>query len=190
MRNGLKILIVADAFANLALGMLGPIYAIFVGKIGGDILDVGWAYFTFTFTSGVILYLISRWENRILHKEKLVVVGYLINALGCLLYYFTETQTMLLFVQAVLGIGIAVISPAFDSMYSHFVRTDEEASDWGAWEAMGYMVAAVAAVLGSMVANNYGFGVLFLVMFAASLVGAIVSFLLFRNKDYLLSSRL
>ena len=71
MQNGLKILIVADAFANLALGMLGPIYAIFVGEIGGDILDVGWAYFTFTFTSGVVLYLISKWEDRVLHKEKL-----------------------------------------------------------------------------------------------------------------------
>jgi len=41
MRNGLKILIIADAWANLALGMIGPIYAIFVGQIGGDILDVG-----------------------------------------------------------------------------------------------------------------------------------------------------
>jgi len=190
MRNGLKILIVSDAFAGLALGMIGPIYAIFVQNIGGDVLDVGWAYFTFTFTSGVILYLISRWENKVLYKEKLVFIGYLINALGCLLYYFTDTKIMLFIVQAVLGIGIAVLSPAFDSLYSHFVKSDEEASDWGAWEAMGYIVAAIAAILGSLIVDAYGFRPLFLIMFLASLVGAATSFLLFRDKDYLLSSKL
>jgi len=190
MQNGLKILIVADAFANLALGMLGPIYAIFVGEIGGDILDVGWAYFTFTFTSGVVLYLISKWEDRVLHKEKLVVAGYAINALGCFLYIFTDTQTTLLITQAVLGIGVAMVSPAFDAIYSHFVNTKKEASDWGAWEAMGYIVAAVAAVLGSMVVNNYGFKYLFVFMFIAALIGTVASFLLFKDKNYLSSSKL
>lgn len=189
MKNGLKILIAADAFATLALGMIGPIYAIFVENIGGDILDVGWAYFVFTFTSGAVLYLISTWENKIKHKEKLVVLGYLINALGCFLYFFVDTQMALLVVQVVLGIGVAVVSPAFDSIYSHFVTSEKEASDWGAWEAMGYFVAAIGAVAGSMIANTFGFGALFLVMSAAALVGAGISFLLFRRSDYLYAQR-
>lgn len=190
MRNGLKILIISDAWANLALGMIGPIYAIFVGEIGGDILDVGWAYFTFTFTSGVILYLISMWENKVLHKEKLVVLGYSINSLGCFLYFFTDTQIMLLITQAILGVGVALVSPAFDALYSHFVKTKEEASDWGAWEAMGYMVAAIAAVLGSLIVENYGFRYLFILMFIASLLGTIASLLLFKDERYLSYSKL
>lgn len=190
MQNGLKILIVSDAFANLALGMLGPIYAIFVGEIGGDILDVGWAYFSFTFTSGVVLYLISTWEDKVLHKEKLVVGGYAIIALGCFLYFFTDTQLILLVTQAVLGIGVAMASPAFDAMYSHFIDSEKEASEWGAWEAMGYMVAAIAAVLGSLLVDHYGFKYLFIFMFIAAVISTIASFLLFRNKDYLSSSKL
>lgn len=190
MRNGLKILIAADAFGALALGMIGPIYAIFVEKIGGDILDVGWAYFFFTFTSGIVLYLISRWENKVAHKEKLVVIGYLLNALGCFLYLFTDTQGMLLVVQVILGVGVAVVSPTFDTIYSHFVNSEKEASEWGAWEAMGYFVAALGAVAGSMIADRFGFNALFLCMSAAALIGAILSFFLFKEKNYLLSSKL
>lgn len=190
MRNGLKILIAADALGTLALGMIGPIYAIFVEKIGGDILDVGWAYFLFTFTSGIVLYLISKWENKVAHKEKLIVIGYLINALGCFLYLFTDTQAKLLIVQVILGIGVAVVSPAFDSIYSHFVNSDSEASEWGAWEAMGYFVAALGAVAGSVIAHRFGFDTLFIFMSVAAFIGAIVSFLLFRKKDYLFSSKL
>lgn len=190
MRNGLKILIAADAFGTLALGMIGPIYAIFVAQIGGDILDVGWAYFFFTFTSGVVLYLISRWENKVAHKEKLVVIGYLLNALGCFLYLFTDTQAMLLMVQVISGIGVAVVSPAFDTIYSHFVNSEKEASEWGAWEAMGYFVAALGAIAGSMIANRFGFDSLFIFMTVAALMGAIISFLLFKGEGYLSASEL
>ncbi|MFA6158163.1 MAG: MFS transporter [Candidatus Paceibacterota bacterium] len=190
MKNGLKILIAADAFGNLALGMIGPIYAIFVGKIGGDILDVGWAYFVFTFTSGIVLYMISRWENRIAHKERLVVIGYLINALGCLLYFFVDSQMALLAVQVVLGVGVAIVSPAFDAIYSHYVNSEREASDWGAWEAMGYFVAALGAIAGSVVANSFGFHALFLCMSVAAATGALISFFLFDSVRYLGSSKL
>ena len=55
MRRGLKILLLADGTANLALGMIGPIYALFVEKIGGDILDAGWAYFAFMVSSSPMI---------------------------------------------------------------------------------------------------------------------------------------
>ena len=54
MKKGLKFLVLSDSWATLALGMIGPIYAIFVEQIGGDILDASWAYFAFTMTSGVV----------------------------------------------------------------------------------------------------------------------------------------
>jgi MFS family permease len=190
MKNGLKILILADAWASLALGMIGPIYAIFIEKIGGDILDVGWAYFVFTITSGLVLYIISQWENKIVYKERLIVLGYAINTLGCLLYFFTNSQQSLLIVQIVLGIGIAIVTPAFDSMYSHFVNLEKEASDWGAWEAMGYVVAGIASLIGSFIVHKFGFRVLFLLMSFASLIATVFSIFLFRTRDYLNNSKL
>ena len=134
------------------------------------------------------MYLISKWENHVLHKEKLVIAGYALTALGCLLYYFTETKTFLIITQIVLGLGVAVVSPAFDAIYSNFIKKETEASDWGAWEAMGYIVTAIAAILGSFIASKFGFKILFLCMFAASLLGVIASFRLLGKPEELFKS--
>jgi MFS family permease len=185
MKRGLKVLLFADAFAGLALGMIGPIYAIFVENIGGDILDASWAYFAYMFTAGFVMYLISKWEDGAKHKEKLVVLGYLLTSLGCLSYIFVYNQMTLLFTQIILGLSMAVLSPAFDSVYSHYVIKNEEASDWGIWEAMSYIVTAIAAIIGGYVADFYGFKTLFVIMFIISLFGVIKSLTLFRKKNYL-----
>lgn len=178
-------MLTADAFANLALGMLGPIYAIFVQKIGGDILDASWAYFTFTITCGVTIYLIGRWEDHQKHKEKLIVVGYSLTAVGALGYIFVDSQASLVVVQIVLGLATAILSPAFDALYSRYVTKGRETSNWGAWEGMGYVVTAVAAIVGGYIASTFGFTVLFISMFISALAGAITSFGLFNNRKYL-----
>ncbi|NCO11169.1 hypothetical protein CO038_00345 [Candidatus Pacearchaeota archaeon CG_4_9_14_0_2_um_filter_39_13] len=185
MKKGLKFLLVADSLATLALGMLGPIYAIFVEQIGGDILDASWAFFAFTLTSGVVIYIIGKWEDKIKHKEKLISSGYFLVALGCLGYILVYNQISLLGVQVILGFAIALLSPAYDSLYSHYVRKKEEASDWGSWEAMGYIVSAFAALIGGYIASQLGFKALFFVMFLFALFGAFASLSLFRSKNYL-----
>lgn len=185
MKKGLKILLLSDAYINLALGMIGPIYAIFVEQIGGDILDASWAYSAYLFTAGVVMYLLSKWEDRYKHKEKLIVAGYALTSVGCLFYIFVFNQITLLATQVTLGLAIAVLDPAFDSTYSHYITKREEASDWGAWEAMSYVVTAIAAIIGGYVANFLGFKILFIAMFIISLLGVIKSLSLFKNKKFL-----
>lgn len=50
----LKVLLLSYALCSLALGMLGPVYAIFVEEIGRDILDAGSAWSIYMFTMGVL----------------------------------------------------------------------------------------------------------------------------------------
>ena len=71
MKRILKLLLLADGWVSLALGMLGPIYALFVQDIGGDLLDASTAYFIFMITTGLAIFLISKWEDKAKHKEKL-----------------------------------------------------------------------------------------------------------------------
>jgi MFS family permease len=185
MKKGIKFLLLADALATLGVGMIGPIYAIFVEDIGGDILDASWAYFAFMITSGAVMYLFSKWEDHAKYKEKFVVGGYFIIAAGCLSYLFVNSQFTLLITQVILGLGIAFCSPAFDALYSHYIIKKEETSDWGTWESLAYIVTAIAAVVGGYLASSLGFKTLFVFMFIASLGGAMASLNLFRDKQYL-----
>jgi MFS family permease len=185
MKRGLKILLYSDAFISLALGMIGPIYAIFVEKIGGDILDASWAYFAYMFTAGIVMYLISNFEDRSKHKEKFIIVGYILTNIGCFFYIFVYNQFTLMLTQIVLGLSVAILDPAFDAVYSHYVTKSKEASDWGIWESMSYIVTAIAAIVGGYIASLFGFKILFVVMFIISLFGTLKALSLFRSKKHL-----
>jgi len=133
------------------------------------------------------MYALSKWEDHTKHKEKFIVAGYALTTLGTLMYFFVYSQGMLLATQIVLGLAIAILDPAFDAVYSHYVKAEEEAADWGAWEAMSYVVTAVAAVIGGYIADSYGFRALFIVMFIISLFGTVYSLRLYKGAKYLSS---
>ena len=129
MKRGTKILLWADGFATLALGMLGPIYALFVEQIGGDILDAGWAFFAFMITSGIVMFLISKWEDRFKHKSKLVVVGYgVLSSIISLLLFLLKldgesASIMLMSVISIIGVvHMLVTSTIGVNMYHSISR--------------------------------------------------------------------
>ena len=185
MKRGIKFLLFSDAWITLALGMIGPIYAIFVEEIGGDLLDASWAFFAFMISSGIALYLIGKWEDKSKHKEKLVTIGYSLTALGCLFYFFVYNQTTLVITQIILGLAEAIQIPAYDALYSKYLTKKHYASEWADWEAMGYITTAIAAIAGGYVASLYGFKALFIVMFIISIFGVISSLKMFKKKKYL-----
>jgi drug/metabolite transporter (DMT)-like permease len=179
MNRILKTLLGADGFFILAAGMFGPIYAIFVERIGGDILDAGGAYAAFAIASGTLLYLISRWEDHVKHKEKLVVLGYTFSCVGFLGYLFVSAPVHLFVVQIILGLAEAVVYPAYDAMYSRCLDRGKFASEWGMYESMRSIAMAIAALFGAFVASLFGFHYLFITMFFFALVGLFISTRLF-----------
>lgn len=185
LQKGVKVLLISDFFAALAVGMIGPIYAIFVEDIGGDILDASWAYFAFMIASGVTLYLMGLVENKAKNKGFYIVLGYVLFAVGCLSYIFVHDQFTLILTQVILGFGQAVVSPVFDSLYSDYVNKDQEAKEWAYWESLLYIANALSALIGGYIAYTYGFKNLFMTMFVVSLIGVVASLGILRKKKEL-----
>ncbi|MBT3297340.1 MFS transporter [archaeon] len=185
MKKGIKVLLLSDTWATLGLGMIGPIYAIFVENIGGDILDASWAYFAFLISSGIVMYLISHWEDRVKHKERLITLGYCLASLGALSYYFVDSQLTLVMTQIILGLSEAVLVPAYDALYSKYLTKHNVASEWGNWESMRYIVTAGSVLIGGYLAYHFGFKFLFLVMFGISLLSVFSSLYLYKGKKFL-----
>jgi len=183
MNPKLKVLLLASSMFMLAGGLLGPIYAIFVEEIGGDILTAGTSYAAFAIAAGVLIFFVSRWEDHIKHQEKLVVGGYILSCIGFLGYLFIHEAWHLFVVQIIFGLGEAIGTPAYDGLYSKHLDKGKFVSEWGMWDSMAYLIAGIAAFCGGFLAKMYGFKTILIVMFILSLVGLCISTFLVSKKD-------
>ncbi|MFC1663463.1 MFS transporter [Patescibacteria group bacterium] len=169
----LKILLITNAMVLLAGFMLGPIYALFVTDIGGDILDAGWAWAIYAMAAGVTVYILSKVENKHKHKEKFLVAGYLIMATGFFGYIFVHSIFTLFLVQIIIGLGEAMYIPVYDGLYSKHLSRGNKTYEWGIWESMNYIVTGVGAIIGATIAKVSGFESLFIFMGCLSLLAAV-----------------
>ena len=178
MRRGLKIILVTNSLILLAGTLLGPIYAIFVEEIGGDILTVGYSFAVFSIVAGVVVLLIGKLEDRLKKKGPIIVIGYLVMALGFYGYLFVKNPIHLFVVQGIIGLGEALYIPALIATYDKLVEEKNAAFQWGAWEGIYYIIAGVAAFLGAWIVNDFGFTPLFILMGSLCVISALGMYIL------------
>jgi MFS family permease len=172
MHKILKILITSSMFYNFTIGMIGPIYAIFAQKIGGDILVASSAIAVYNIVVGVLILIFGRIEDK-LDKKKVFIVGRAINVVGIAGYLFVSSPMDLFLVQGILGVAIAMMNPTFEALYSRGLRKGHEAFEWSVWEGLINIVLAFAAVTGGFIAVIFGFQALFLMMTCVAFAGFI-----------------
>lgn len=175
MRHELKVLNVAAALSTFAAGVFGPLFALFVQDVGGGAFAAGSAFSVFSIGAGVLVYVLGRVEDRIDRQELLVVAGYALGTVGYLGYLAVGSLLHLLLVQAVLGAGVAVRTPAFDSIYSHHLQSGSYASEWGVFESLMWVVRGISALVGGIIVDVWSFQVLFGVMAAIELGATLVA---------------
>jgi MFS family permease len=161
--RSLRILLLTNGMVLVAGAMLAPIYAVFVGRVGGDILDASYAYGVFAAAAGVTSIFVGRISDRV-NKKAVVITGYLLMAIGFLAYTQVQTVAHLLLVQIIIGIGESIYSPAFDALYSKHLDSGKSASEWGAWESMNYFSITVGAIGGGLIVKYFSLDTMFLVM--------------------------
>jgi predicted MFS family arabinose efflux permease len=179
--KALRILLSTNAMVLMAAAMLGPIYALFVEKVGGDLMDASIAGGIFAFVAGLTSLASGKYSDKIKEKELVVVLGYTIMGLGFLLYFWVSSVFFLFIVQAIIGLGEAIYSPAFDAVYSKHLDWNKSGRQWGAWESMNYFTIAIGAVVGGGFVTFFGFQTLFVIMATLCFSSAIYIYRLKRS---------
>ena len=179
--KAIKILLVTNGFILIAGAMLGPIYALFVEKIGGDLLDASYAFGVFALAAGVTTFISGRYADRIKENELIVVLGYGIMGIGFLGYTLVNSIWSLLVIQIIVGLGEAIYAPAFDALYSKHLDDHKTGREWGLWEATNYFTTAFGAVAGGLLVTFLGFNAMFVTMGLLCFASAIYIFQLPRR---------
>lgn len=164
LNKGLVVLLSTNSLILLAGAMLAPIYALFVEEIGGDLLDASYAAAAFALAAGITTMISGKFSDKIRETEYIMIAGYAIMALGFYLLSIVDTIALLLISQVIIGLGESVYSPSFDALYSRHLDKGKAGSEWGLWESMNYFTAATGAIIGGVIAFNFGFDILFLLM--------------------------
>jgi MFS family permease len=174
--KALRILLITNGLVLLAGAMLGPIYALFVENIGGDLLDASLAGGFFALAAGVTTLIAGKFTDKNKRKEFIVGLGYAVMGLGFLLYIFVNSIWFLFGVQILIGFAEAFYSPAFDALYSKHVTKKKAGREWGTWESLNYFSIAIGAVIGGLIVSNFGFTAIFAIMSALCFISAIYLF--------------
>ncbi|MCB9809672.1 MFS transporter [Candidatus Peribacteria bacterium] len=169
----IKFLLSTNGVILFSGALLGPIYALFVEEIGGDILDAGLAGAVFALSAGLTSLIVGFKGDTIQNKAHVLALGYGVIALGFFSYTFVNSMTTLLVAQVIVGFGEALYSPMFDALYSRHLDEGHFSSEWEIWECMNYWVSCIAALIGAFFVEQYGFTLLFIVMGILALLSAI-----------------
>lgn len=179
--RAIRVLLATNWFIMVASTMLGPIYALFVKKIGGSLLDASYASAVFFITGGIVTLISGRYSDKIKENELILVFGCCLMGIGYFGYAVVDSLWSLLVVQVLTGLGDAVYYPVFDALYAKHTSKKEAGAQWGAWEALYYFTAAFGAIGGGILVTCFGFDVMFVVMGLLCFVSAAYVLLLPRS---------
>ncbi len=136
--RALRILLITNGLVLISGAMLGPIYALFIKNIGGDLLDASIAASIFAFAAGITTIIAGKFADKNKRDELIVASSYVLMGIGFLLYIFVNSIWFLFCVQILIGFAEAFYSPAFDALYSKHITKKKAGREWGAWESMNY----------------------------------------------------
>lgn len=177
-----KILLIGANIWYFGEGMMGPLFAVFAEKVGGDILDITWAWATYLVFTGVMYILVGKLINGKKYKEKVMVFGYALNALFTFGYLFVSNPTQLFLVQAGIGLAEAICTPAWDSLYAKNLTDDMDSYAWGLSTGQSQIVTGIAFGIGGLIIHFISFEVLFITMGIIQLGAAVVTAQLLYKK--------
>lgn len=163
MRREEKILLWSSNLWLLGDGLLGPLFAIFAGGIGGDIFDITAAWAIFMIVTGVLTIQVGKLGDRIGH-EYLLLLGYALNTVFTFSFLLIETPAHLFLVQAGLGVSLALANPTWYALYDKYSTSNKDGYIWGVANGHGNIATGVAAMAGGFIVTKFSFDTLFIIM--------------------------
>ncbi len=159
-----KILLYGSNLWYLGEGMLGPLFAVFAERIGGDVLEISWAWALFLLLSGLFQIIAGKLTDFFSNYERVMVVGYALNAICTFGYLFVSSPAHLFIVQAGLGIASGIASPTWNALYAKHENRKIGGFTWGLANGEAQIVTSIALVIGGFVVAHHSFTALFITM--------------------------
>lgn len=180
----IKVLVLGDVMFFSAFGLIGPIFAVFVTNqiVGATIATAGFAATINLLTRAILQMPVARYIDR--HKGekddfRFMIAGSTLVSVVPFIYLFVSAPIHLYMAQVILGIGGALANPGWYAIFTRHIDKNKEGTEWSLENVSVGLAAAGAATIGGILAQNYGFHNLFLIVGILSLLGVIIQISLY-----------
>jgi len=190
MNSVIRFLILSDLVWNGAVGLLGPIFALFVVDFvkGANPAVVGAAATIYLVTKSLLQVPAASIIDRIRGEKDdfwILFIGSVLAGLMPLSYLLVHTPLQLYIVQFLYGACVAFTFPSYMAIFTRHIDREKEGTEWGIYFTLNDLSAAVTATVGGVLAQTVGFHNLIVGLVLLSLCGVA---LLFPIKRYMIAA--
>jgi Major Facilitator Superfamily len=183
LNKQIKILLLASSLWYFGEGLFGPLFAIYAEKIGGDLLDISYAWAIYLIATGICYGIVGKVFLNSKYKSHAMILGYGLNALLTFGYIFVHNTHQLFLLQVGLGIAEALSTPIWDSLFASNLDDLDNTFHWSLASGHTHFVSGIAIAIGGLIANYLSFQTLFVIMGCIQIMATIIqSRLLFWSK--------
>jgi DHA1 family quinolone resistance protein-like MFS transporter len=185
MDRTVKLLMISDIFVITGLGLIQPVFAIFIkdGLSGGTIVAAGIASMLYLVTKSIVQLPFSRYVDSHDDKVTWLIVGTFLIALVPFLYIAARDITAVYAAQVVFGLGSGLAMPTWLGLWSVHLDKKHESFEWSVYSTLTGLGTAATALVGSAIAEFAGFVYTFAIVGAMSLLGCVILFGLERRRE-------
>lgn len=182
----IRTLVLADFFVNAGFSVFGPVVAIFITRQidGGSIQAIGFGAAIVQLCKIIVELPLSKFLDRN-HGEYddfySLIFGSLLIAIVPFAYLFAHSIIHIYIIQAVYGIGIAFVVPPWYAIFSRHLDKMHESFDWTLDSISVGLAAASAAALGGIIAQRFGFNLVFILGGIFAILGGLMQILIFKD---------
>lgn len=183
MNKKARILLYSSNIWFFGEGLLGPLFAVFSQKIGGNVLDIAWAWAVYLVVSGVFEIGVGKLSDSKIDKTKLMIAGYILNAAATFGYLMVSNQLQFFALQVALGVAAALATPTWQALYAKYADKDHDGYAWGLADGDAKIITGVSAVLGGVIVSTVGFSWLFFIMGLLQTFAALMQAFILKDKN-------
>lgn len=156
------------------VGLLSPIYALYVLEINGNEFVAGASWSLYLITAGLIMLFFSKKEDLAKSYKPFLVGGYFIAAISTFMYLMIDTVPQLFLLQIVHAVGIGLLTPSLRAAYTQLQNSKQKAHEWALFDGGLFILQGIAAFIGGTLLSLFGFTPLFIFMGSIQLLSAVV----------------
>lgn len=179
MNRFIKTLILSDFLLYFSYGLLTPIFAIFVSGqiVGANIETVGAATAIYWIVRSLTSIPLARWmDGHGGEKDEFHFMfwGALLMSLTLMSLAWATQIWHVYLVQALFGVFNSMAIPGWRILFTNHIDHGKIGFEWSVWDVAVATGTAISAYLGSVVAQEYGFHTLFLLVGAMGVIGSLI----------------